>query len=181
MPSQKAFQLQLAFRDLWMGHLFWVRSAVQDARHADGDAGRVSQARVIQNARDIADSFRPYYGADLSDRLFGLLVRHDTALREYGEAAFKKDAEGQRTAAGALSANAGDVATLIASSNTGWKREALEKLFQAQSEQQEKQITCFVSADFSSEAELWTNMVPDAYFLADTLALGIVGQFPTRF
>ena len=181
MPSRKAFQLQLTFRDLWLSHIIWVRSAVQEERDADIEAARVSEARVLQNARDIADAFAPFCGADLSDKLFGLLAGHDKALKDYGESTFKKDTGGQSAAAAALSGNAKEVAALLSSSNPGWHRDALEKLFQAWAEQQEKQITGFFGADFVAEADLWTTMKDDTYFLADTLALGLVQQFPARF
>jgi hypothetical protein len=181
MPSQKAFQLQLSFRDLWVSRLFWVRSAVQEERDADIEAGKVSEARAIQAARDLADAFSPWYGPDFADRLFGLLAGHDKALKDYGEATSRKDAEGQRAAAGALSANAGEVASVLASSNPGWRRAALEKMLASQAEQQEKQIMDFFAADFNAEADGWTAAQEDVYFLADTLALGIVKQFPAKF
>jgi hypothetical protein len=181
MPSQKAFQLQLSFRDLWISHLFWVRSAVQEERDADIEAAKVSEARVIQNARNIADAFSPWYGADVADKLFGLLAGRDTALKDYGEATFRKDAEAQRAAAGALSAYARDLAALLSSSNPGWHKNALEKMFVSQAGQQQKQITDFFAADFTAEAEAWTTMKEDAYYLADMLALGIVRQFPSKF
>jgi hypothetical protein len=181
MPSQKAFQLQLAFRDLWISHLFWVRSAVQEARDADIEAARVSEARVIQNARDLADAFAPWYGADLADKLFGLLAGRNRALKDFGEATSRKDAVAQRAAAEALSASARDLAVLLSSSNPGWRMDTLEKLFASQAGQQEKQITDFFAADFNAEADAWSSMKADAYYLADTLALGIVKQFPTKF
>jgi hypothetical protein len=181
MPSKKAFQLQLAFRDLWESRLFWVRSAVQEERDADIEAGKVSEARVIQGSRDLADAFSPWYGDDFADKLFGLLAGHDKALKDYGEAAIRKDTVGQHAAAGVLSANAGEAATLLASANPGWRRDVLEKMLATQAEQQEKQITDFFAADFNDEADGWTAMKRDTYYLADTLALGIVKQFPAKF
>jgi hypothetical protein len=181
MPSQKAFQLQLAFRDLWISRLAWVRSAVQQERDADIQAARVSEARVIQNARDLADAFAPWYGPDMADKLFGLLAAHDTALKDYGEATFRRDAEGQRSAAAALSGNARELAALLSSSNAGWRAEVLSKMLADHALQQQKQITDYFGADFEAEADGWTIMKESTYDLADTLALGIVRQFPTRF
>ena len=181
MPSQKAFQLQLEFRDLWVNRLFWVRSAVQEERDADIEAGRVSEARVVQGARDLADAFSPWYGPDVADKLFGLLAAHDKALKDFGEAALRKDDVGQHAAAGTLEANAGELAALLASANAGWRREALSKMLASLAEQQERQITDFFAADFDTEADGWTAMRENACYLADTLVLGIVTQFPSRF
>ena len=181
MPSQKAFQLQLSFRDLWISRLVWIRSAVQQERDADIAAARVSESRVIQNARDLSDAFAPWYGPDMADRLFGLLAGHGAALRDYGEATFRRDADGQRAAAGLLSANARDIATLLHSANPGWRTDVWQKLLADQATQLQKQITDIFSADFETEADGWTAVKADAYYLADTLALGIVTQFHGKF
>jgi hypothetical protein len=181
MPSQKAFQLQLAFRDLWISRLFWVRSAVQEERDADIEAARVSEARAIQGARDLADAFSPWYGVDFADKLFGLLAGYDKALKDYGNATFSKNADGQHAAADSLSANAREVAALLSASNPGWRREDLEKMLATRAEQQEKQITGVFAAEFNDEADLWTTMKTDTYYLADILAAGIVRQFPAKF
>ena len=80
--------LQLAMRDLWTNHIFWVRSVVLAANRDDSGAATAAEAQVVENARAIADAVIPFYGQEGADGLFELLAGHWGGIKQYMEAAF---------------------------------------------------------------------------------------------
>ena len=60
--SMKSAELQMTLRDLWVGHIFWVRSVVYATKFGDADAVKVAEENVVKNAKDIAAAVRSFYG-----------------------------------------------------------------------------------------------------------------------
>ena len=54
MEPMKAAELQMTLRDLWVGHIFWVRSVVFATFYGDTAAAKVAEENVVSNAREIA-------------------------------------------------------------------------------------------------------------------------------
>src|SRR5438045_3496799 len=71
-----ASDTQAALRDLWVGHVFWVRNVVTATLANDTAARAAAEKRVVANAHSIANSIAPFYGQAASDKLFGLLAGH---------------------------------------------------------------------------------------------------------
>src|SRR5687767_3920767 len=71
-PGTKAVATQMALRDLWLGHIFWVREVVADMVAKDTAAVTVAEGRVVDNAKQIAGAIEPFYGRAASDQLFKL-------------------------------------------------------------------------------------------------------------
>jgi hypothetical protein len=77
-PAGKASasDTQAALRDLWVDHIFWVRSVVVATLANDQAARASSEKQVVADARQIANAIAPFYGQAASDKLFGLLAGH---------------------------------------------------------------------------------------------------------
>lgn len=81
--NHKTVELQLALRDLWVGHIFWVRNVVLATKYSDADAAKVAEDKVVENAKAIGDAIAPIYGKEAGDKLFGLLAGHYGAIKDY--------------------------------------------------------------------------------------------------
>ncbi len=177
----KVVATKAALRDLWVGHIFWVRS-VADARSASNTARALaSQQQVVTNARAIADAIEPYYGEAASDRLFELLAGHWGAISDYIEATLDSDNSGEKAAASRLTANAGDIAAFLAAANDNWPVDTLRGLLTAHGAHHVQQIEQLVAKQYEQEAITWTAMKDHMYVIADALATGIAAQFPEKF
>jgi hypothetical protein len=179
--SPKAVELREALRDLWVDHIFWVRSVVVTTRHADGEAAKVAEANVVKNAKAIAGSIVPYYGKDAGDKLFGLLAGHYGAVKDYMTAAYADDAGAKDAAVKKLTDNAGEIAAFLSSANPNWPKDTLLSLLGAHGGHHVAQIDAVAAKDYSSEADTWGMMKKHMYVIADALAAGIVKQFPGKF
>jgi hypothetical protein len=179
--SIKAIELQETLRDLWVDHIFWVRSVVLASKYGDVEATKVAEANTVQNAKAIAASMVPFYGKDAGDKLFDLLAGHYGAVKGYLSAAYANDTAGMEGARKQLTANAKEIAAFLSSANPNWPKDTLESLLLAHGAHHLQQIDAINHKDFASEAETWAMMKKHMYTIADALAAGIAKQFPKKF
>jgi len=179
--DHKSVELQLALRDLWVGHIFWVRNVVLATKYGDADTAKVAENKVVEDARAIADAISPIYGQDASDKLFGLLAGHYGAIKEYMTAAFAGNTDAKVAAVEKIKKNAEEIATFLSSANPNWPKQTLVDLLMAHGAQHIAQIDQVNIKDFLSEARTWDDMKKHIYMIADALAGGIVKQFPNKF
>ena len=81
----KIVETQAAMRDLWLGHIFWVRNVVDARLENNTSAAKAAEQQVVGNAKAIAGAIEPYYGKAASEKLFGLLAGHWGAISAYAE------------------------------------------------------------------------------------------------
>jgi hypothetical protein len=179
--SQKSVQLREALRDLWMGHVFWVRNVALATRMGDTEAAKVAEANAVQNARAIADSVVPFYGKPAADKLFGLLAGHYGAIKGYMTASYAGDKAGKDAAVENIKGNATEIASFLSSANPNWPKQTLVSLLFAHGGHHMAQIDEFATKDYASEAQTWEAMKNHMYTIADALGSGIVKQFPKKF
>src|SRR5262249_4067207 len=77
----KVAELKMALRDLYLNHIFWVRSLVVSTRL--GEKGAVSEADEygLKNAKAIGQSIAPFYGQAAADKFSALFVGHYSAVK----------------------------------------------------------------------------------------------------
>ena len=174
-------ELRLALRDLWSGHASWVRSYVVASHYGDVAAAEASEAKVVENARSLADAIIPLYGKDASNRLFELLAGHYGAIKEYQAARSGTSDDARKAAIGKLTSNAGAIADFLDGANPNLPKSAVLPLLMAHGGHHLQQIDAFHSKDFKAEAEIWDAMVKHMNTIADAMAGAFVKQFPEKF
>ena len=174
-----ASETDAALRDLWVGHVFWVRNVVV-ATLANDTAGRTAaEKQVVANAKAIANSIAPFYGQPASDKLFTLLAGHYGAVKQYLDAG--TDKAKQDAAIKALTDNAGEIATFLSGANPNLPKDAVLAMLAAHGGHHIAQINQLRGKQYDQEAETWAMMKDHMYKLADTLAGAIAKQFPDKF
>ena len=171
-------QAQDALRDLWIGHVFWVRNVVTGTLAGDAAAAKAAEEQVVANARQIAGAIEPFYGKSASDKLFGQLAGHYGAIKEW---LLAKDKAGQDAAFKGLVANAEDIATFLSSANPNLPKDTLRGLMLAHGGHHVQQIRQLRDKDYAAEAQTWQAMTQHMYVIADALAGALHKQFPAKF
>ena len=179
--SVKSVELREALRDLWIGHVFWVRNVALTTRLGDVGAAKVAEENVVKNARAIADAIIPVYGKPAADTLFGLLAGHYGAVKGYMTAAYAADKAGKDAAVDKIKSNATEIAVFLSSANPNLPRETLVSLLFAHGGHHIAQINAFAAKDYAAEAQVWSAMNEHMLMIADALGKGIVKQFPKKF
>jgi hypothetical protein len=179
--SAKLSATQAVLRDLWIGHIFWVREVVRNLAANDAADANLAEQHVVANAKQIAGSIAPFYGQAASDQLFKLLAGHYGAVKAHAQATIARNANAQKTAIGQLTANAGEIATFLSSANPNWPQATLMGLLSAHGAHHVQQNQQIAAKDWAGEARTWEAMKSHMYVIADALGAGIAKQFPEKF
>ncbi len=67
--SAKAVTTQAAERDLWLGHIFWVREVARGLAEKNQAAADFAEKQAVANAKGIAGSIEPFYGKAATDAI----------------------------------------------------------------------------------------------------------------
>ena len=169
---------QDALRDLWIGHVFWVRSVAVATIDGNKPAAKSAEDQVVANAKQIAGAIEPFYGKPAADQLFGLLAGHYGAVKEYLDARGKP---AQDAAWKKIGANADAIATFLSGANPNLPKDAVLGLLQAHGGHHVTEIQQLKAKDYAGEAKTWAEMQTHMYVIADALTAAIAKQFPEKF
>ena len=173
-------ELQLALRDLWTGHVFWVRSVVISTHYKDKSAAKSAEAKVVSNARALADAVVPFYGQGAADKLFELLAGHYGAIKQYMEADFAHNERAKTKASAAIVSNAEEISVFLSGANPYLPKDTLMSLLAAHGGHHMAQINAIDQKKFDAEAETWHAMLSHMYTIADAMASALTKQFPDK-
>jgi len=176
----KIQQTGAALRDLWIGHIFWVRNVAIHTLSGDATAAGEAEKQAVANARQIAAAIEPYYGKEASEKLFGLLAGHYNAVKHYLQATVAGSKTKQDTAVQALTANARDIATFLSKANPNLPFDTLNGLLVAHGGHHIQEIEQLRAKQYAEEAQTWEAMKKHMYAISDALAGALAKQFPGR-
>lgn len=179
--SSKVVQTEAALRDLWVGHVFWVRNVAVDTLAGNTAAAAAAENEVVANARQIADAIEPYYGKGASEKLFGLLAAHYGAVKQYLEATAAGSKVKQDAATKAMTSNAAEIARFLSGANPNLPFATLNSLLLAHIGHHVLEIQQLKAKQYAEEAQTWEAMKQHMYVIADALAGAIAKQFPAKF
>ncbi len=168
-------------RDLWAGHIFWIRNVVWDNATNNPAARDAAEREVVANAKQIASTITPFYGEAASEKLFSLLASHYGAVKEYSEATVAGSKPQQDAALAHLASNADDIAVFLSGANPYLPKDTVRGLIAAHGAHHVLQITQFQDKDYAQEGATWQVMRQHVYVIADALTTALATQFPGKF
>lgn len=179
--AAKLTEAAAAQRDLWVGHIFWVRNVVTDTLAGNKKAAAAAEKQVVANAKAIAASIEPFYGKAASGKLFGLLAGHYGAIKQHLEATAAGSQAGQDAAIKSLTGNATEIARFLSGANPNLPFDTLNGLLLAHGGHHIQQNQQLKGKQYAQEAQTWEAMKNHMYVIADALAGAIARQFPAKF
>ncbi|HKZ19388.1 MAG TPA: hypothetical protein VJQ57_04695 [Acidimicrobiia bacterium] len=169
-----------AMRDLWTDHVAWTRlfivSAVAGLPDTEATAGR-----LLQNQSDIGDAVASFYGEEAGEGLTALLRDHILIAADLVSAAKAGDQEAIGTSSTAWYANADEISAFLAGANPAWPEETLREMMHGHLDQTLAEATAQLTGDYAQSVAEYDHIVTHILEMADTLAEGIIAQFPDRF
>jgi hypothetical protein len=179
--SGQTAEVGAALRDLWVGHIFWVRNVVVATLAENEAAAAAAEERVVANAQAIAGAIEPFYGSEAKEALFGLLAGHYGAIKDYLGATVAGDSSAQNAAIETLTANAEEIAVFLSDANPNLPKDDVFSLLAAHGAHHITQIEELAAGDYQSEAETWEQMKSHMYVVADALTQALAAQFADQF
>jgi hypothetical protein len=179
-PARVA-EMKQALRDLWVGHIFWVRHVVSNIATNDPEERDAAEKEVVANTKQIASTISPFYGEIASEKLFNLLDINIDAVREYSEATVAGDKRQQNIALAHLGSNADDIADFFSHLNPYLPKDTVRGLIAAHGAHHVLQINQYKGKEYAHLGATWPMMRQHVYVIADTLTTALVKQFPSKF
>jgi len=181
----KVAELKMALRDLYVGHIFWVRSLVMATRLGVKGAASEADEYGLKNAKAIGQSIGPVYGQAAGDKFAALFVGHYSAVKDYMNAAFANNFKGsdarKKAAVDKLTKNATDIAAFLSSANPNLPKGTVYGLLVTHAQQHIKSIEATAKRQWDVEADMWDPMVKHIYTLTDAVAAAVAKQYPDKF
>jgi hypothetical protein len=179
--ASKVAEASAVQRDLWVGHIFWVRNVVVETFAGNKKAAAAAEKEVVANAKAIAASIEPFYGKAASEKLFGLLAGHYGAVKQHLDATAAGSRAKQDVAVKNLTGNATEIARFLSGANPNLPFDTLNGLLLAHGGHHLQQNQQIKSKQYAQEAQTWEAMKRHMYVIADALAGAIAKQFPAKF
>lgn len=174
-------ETQMALRDLWVEHVFWIRNYALAADAGDSAQRKVAEDEVVKNAQALAATVTPFYGEAAADGLLNLLAGHWAAVRDYSTATVGDSKAEQRKAVQAITVNAREIAEFLSGANPYLPEDAVFALLSAHGAHHVGQIDQIAANDYRNEARTWEAMRKHMLVIADSIADALAKQFPDRF
>lgn len=179
--TDKASATAAALRDLWIGHIFWIRAVSLATIEKQAAIAKAAERQAIGNAQSIAAAIEPFYGAAAKDAFLKLLAGHYGAVKAYLAATVAGDANKQGAATQSLTSNAEEIADFLSKANPYLKKDAVNGLLQAHGSHHIQQIQQLTDHQYDAEAQTWDEMKNHIYQIADATADALAKQFAEKF
>lgn len=179
--SAKAVALRTDLRKLWEDHITWTRLAIISlvAGTPDTDA---TVARLLQNQTDIGDAVKRFYGQAAGDKLTGLLREHILIAADVIAAARAGDSAKLSDAQARWVANADQIAAFLHGANPHyWPLAVLKAEMHRHLELTTEEAVARLQGNWTADVAAYDKVHRHILHMSDTLANGIVKQFPRRF
>lgn len=176
----KEFEFSNSMRLLWEQHVYWTRMTVNSIAFELPDEEPVT-ARLLQNATDMGDSLRPFYGNRIAAKYAALIRDHLVIAAELVIAAREGD---QRAAADARRRwfiNGEEISEFVSKINPFISREEFQEMFFEHLELTELEAVLILQQNFKRSIAVFNKIELQALDMADTLTKAIVKQFPKKF
>jgi len=175
-------EMKQDLRDLWLGHIFLIQHVVLFNAKSDPAAREAADKQVLANAKQIANTFTPYYGEARAEKLFTLLAGHYASVKEYSEATVAESKSQQDAALARMASNAEDIDAFFNGVNPHYlPKGTIRGLIEAHGAHHVLQINQYKKKEYAELEETWSMMRQHVYLIADTLATALAKQFPDKF
>jgi len=174
-------EMKQTLRDLWVGHIFWVRHVVSNIATNDPEERDAAEKEVVANTKQIASTMTPFYGETASEKFYSLLDINIGAVREYSEATVAEDKRQQDAALARLASNADDIADFLSHLNPYLQKDTVRGLIATHGAHHVLQINQYKAKEYAHLGATWPMMRQHIYVIADTMTAALAKQFPSKF
>ena len=178
--SEAQCTLRASLRKLWADHVIWTRQYIV-AFASDGADTGAAAGRLLKNQEHIGNAIVPFYGQAAGAQLTDLLKQHIliavdllNAAKAGDNAEFGKQDE-------RWSENAEQIATLLSGANPYWPKRDVVDLLNVHLKLTKDEAVARLGANWAADVAAWDDIFTEILTVSDTLADGIILQFPERF
>ena len=182
MPNTaKVVAIHEAMDKLWTDHVTWTRIVITDFDSNAPDL-KPDLARLLRNQVDIGNAIKPYYGAAAGNELTRLLHTHIMEAVPVLTYAKNGDKAKLSHAMSTWYANGREIAGFLSKANPkAWPRAATSSMMATHLALTTQEAVAHLERHWAADIAAYDKVRDEILMMADTLANGIVAQFPSRF
>ncbi|MGF9967200.1 acetylglutamate kinase [Bacillus rhizoplanae] len=178
--SKNEVDLKSYMRSLWEQHVAWTRLAIISIVFNLPDVN-VTITRLLQNASDMGNSLKPFYGQNAATKYSNLIKDHLVIAADLVKAAKAGDQHAASIAEKKWYANGDQIVEFLSSINPYIPKEKFRKMFYEHLALTKAEAVSMLKKDYQSGVQLYDKIEKEALEMADALTAGIVKQFPQIF
>ncbi len=178
--SKEELALNNKMRLLWEQHIAWTRMVITSIIFNLPNVNAVS-ARLLQNATDMGNSLRPYYGDQLANTYSNLIKEHLLLAADLVKAALAGNTQAAADIEKKWYANADQIAQFLSSINPYLKKEEVRKMLYEHLALTKTEAVSMISKDYKTDIAMYDKIEAQALEMADAISGAIVQQFPHKF
>ena len=165
---------------VWEQHIMWTRMLLISIAENLKDL-EATQARLLQNPKDIADIFRRYYGNMVANQIQELLTEHLVIGKEL-IVALKNNNQEQATKLNTKwYQNADSMAEAFSSINPFYPKEEIRKMLYDHLRLTTNEVNARLKGDYVEDIKAYDMVQKEILKMSQFFVMGIVQQFPNLF
>ena len=166
---------------LWTDHVTWTRIVIIDF-DANAPDLKPDLARLLRNQTDIGNAIKPFYGVAAGRKLTSLLRTHILEAVPVLSVAKAGDKAKLSKALATWYANAHQIAAFLARANpASWPLSATGAMMKNHLKLTTDEAVAHLKGNWRADIGAYDRVREEILMMADTLAAGIVKQFPQKF
>lgn len=174
--SQTEADFMAMNRLLWMEHVNWTRMTIISIVFGLPDLPFV-QKRLLQNATDLGNCLRPFYGDAIADRYAALIKEHLTIAAELVTAAAKGDSAAAAEREKAWYRNADEISEFLSRINPYLNKETVRSMFYMHLALTKEEAVTMIQKQYQADVAVFDKIEAEVLAMSDLIASGIVMQF----
>lgn len=179
MLTRSQADYMMAWREIWLDHIYWTRLAMMAIVH-DVPGADQTVDRLLRNADDMIGLMEPEYGMQALDPLRDLLRGHlliaaklVTEARQGADTASQTEKDWHQ--------NADDIARFLSSANPYMSYDDVRGMFENHLAMTKEEAVDRISGRWDKDIETYEGIESMALMMADAMSGAIIQQFPARF
>ncbi len=177
-PEEESLWMQM--RTLWQEHVFWTRMAIMSIIQDSEDRGPVLN-RLLRNYEDMAETLGPNLGNETSNEYGDLIEEHLLIAAELVTAAKEEDQAAFEDANSRWYENADEIASFENRTIPKLALEERKAMWYEHLNLTKNETALLLNRDYNASIDTFDLIEEQANMMADSLANGIIQQFPERF
>lgn len=167
-------------RLLWLEHVNWTRMTIISIVFQLPDLPFV-QKRLLQNATDLGNCLRPFYGDQIADYYAKLIQQHLVIAAELVTAAVKGDTNTVNVKEKEWYKNADEIVSFLSSINPYLSKNVLQEMFYKHLELTKNEAVTMIQKNYQADIEVFDEIEAQILAMSDMIVSAIVRQFYIRF
>jgi hypothetical protein len=180
LNKEQEVRLSNAMRMVWEQHVYWTRMTINSIAFDLPDIDAVT-ARLLQNAMDMGNLLKPFYGNRIAAKFSDLIREHLLIAADLVKAAKAGNRKAVVDAERRWYANGEEIAEFLSRINPFISRAEFQEMFFEHLALTTKEALYILQNKFQSSIAVFNKIEEEALQMADTITNAIMRQFPRMF